>query len=134
VIKRELEIVLGEGDRVEARWDDLRVVTDQDGSEPAPFDLFLAALGACAGLYVSRFCRQRKISPAEITIRQSAEHDAETGSLERVVLVIELPPGFPERYRDAVCRAAGLCTVKKALASPPEITVSAERTDAPARD
>lgn len=128
-----MKIVLADGDRVEVRWDGLTVVTDQDGSEPAPFDLFLAALGACAGLYVSRFCRQRDIAPTGITIRQSAEHDDQTGSLRKVVLTIELPSGFPERYRDAVCRAAGLCTVKKALASPPEVAVTAAPADSPAR-
>ncbi len=30
-------------------------------SAPAPFDLFLASIGTCAGIYVKSFCDNRKI-------------------------------------------------------------------------
>jgi ribosomal protein S12 methylthiotransferase accessory factor len=38
-----------------------------------------------------------------------------------VQIEIELPESFPERYREAVVRAAAQCSVKKHLASPPQI-------------
>ena len=37
---------------------------------------------------------------------------------------IQLPPDFPEKYRESVIRAAELCTVKKHLEHPPVIAVS----------
>jgi ribosomal protein S12 methylthiotransferase accessory factor len=44
--------------------------------------------------------------------------------VEKIELIIDLPPGFPIRYHDAVMRAANMCGVKKHLVDPPEIVVS----------
>ena len=44
--------------------------------------------------------------------------------VERVDIEVQLPPGFPEKYRDPVIRAAQLCTVKQHLEHPPEILVT----------
>ena len=121
----DMAIELTAGDRVDAVFDGLRVVTDQDGSAPAPFDLFLASIGTCAGIYVARFCRQRGVPSAGIRIAQRAREDEATGLIGRIEIDIVLPEGFPERYREAVVRAASLCTVKKHLAAPPAIDVRA---------
>jgi ribosomal protein S12 methylthiotransferase accessory factor len=111
------------GDRVDARYDGLTVVTNQDGSAPAPFELFLASIGTCAGFYASRFCRQRGIPTEGMKITQRATVDPATHLIERIDLSIELPPGFPEQYRDAIVRSAQLCAVKKHLEAPPRIEV-----------
>jgi len=37
---------------------------------------------------------------------------------------IDLPAGFPEKYRNAIVKTAGLCTVKKVLMDPPEFVIS----------
>ena len=118
-----MEITFGPADRVEARFDEHVLATDQDGSQPAPFDLFLASIGTCAGIYVSRFCRKRGISTDAIRLVQSETVDPETGMVSRIDLEIQLPDGFPEAYRDAIVRAAGLCAVKKHLETPPAISV-----------
>ena len=53
------------GARVDAHFGPYTVKTDQppsgggQGSAPAPFSLFLASIGTCAGIYVLGFCRQR---------------------------------------------------------------------------
>jgi ribosomal protein S12 methylthiotransferase accessory factor len=47
------------------------------------------------------------------------------GLVTHVHLRVELPPGFPERYRDAVIRSAEQCTVKKHLEHPPAIEIEA---------
>jgi len=112
-------------DRVDARFDGLTVSTDQDGSAPSPFSLFLASIGTCAGIYVSRFCRQRGIPTAGLRIRQHAIIDPATGLVDRIDLEIELPPEFPQRYAEAVVRSAQHCTVKKHLEHPPVIEVRA---------
>jgi len=118
-----IEITFPGGDRVDAAIRGNTVSTDQDGTAPSPFDLFLASIGTCAGIYVSRFCRQRGIDPREVRIAQRMFADPGSGMVKRIELEIRLPAGFPERYREAVMRAAGLCSVKKHLERPPVIEV-----------
>jgi ribosomal protein S12 methylthiotransferase accessory factor len=121
----EMDIRLHDGGRVDARYDDRVLVTDQDGSAPAPFDLFLASIGTCAGFYVARFCESRGIPTEGIRIRQTAVRDSETRMVTAIDIAVDLPATFPPRYADAVVRAAGACSVKKHLARPPEIRVAA---------
>jgi putative redox protein len=96
-----------------------------ENSAPPPFELFLAALGTCAGFYVLSFCQQRGIDPAAIAIRQSMEHDSRTHLISMVNIEIILPVFFPEKYRAAVVQAAQLCTVKKHLENPPKFNLFA---------
>jgi ribosomal protein S12 methylthiotransferase accessory factor len=118
------------GARVDAHFDGLTVATDQphaDGSAPAaatPYATFLASIGTCAGIYVLGFCRQRGLDTTGLRLVQTVERDA-AGHAARIRLSIQLPPGFPEKYRAAVIRAADQCLVKKQLEEPPEIVVEA---------
>ncbi len=118
-----MEIVFPDGDRVDALSNGNVIRTEQDGSGPAPFELFLASIGTCAGIYVSRFCRQRGISTADIRIRQTMRVNPTTRMVDGIDLDIALPDDFPEQYKDAVVRSAQLCAVKKHLENPPEIQV-----------
>jgi ribosomal protein S12 methylthiotransferase accessory factor len=118
-----MEIVFPDGDRVDALSNGNVIRTEQDGSGPAPFELFLASIGTCAGIYVSRFCRQRGISTADIRILQKMRVNPATRMVDGIDLDIVLPDDFPEQYKDAVVRSAQLCAVKKHLEAPPEIQV-----------
>ena len=40
---------------------DQPVMGGEDGTAPAPFDLFMASIGTCAGIYVLGFLQQRGI-------------------------------------------------------------------------
>lgn len=86
---------------------------------PAPFDLYLASIGTCAGIYVKSFCDNRKISTGNIKIIQKAEYDKETGLPVNITLDIKLPVDFPEKYKTSVINVAELCKVKKSIANPP---------------
>jgi ribosomal protein S12 methylthiotransferase accessory factor len=110
----ELDIRLPGGDRVVVATGGLEIVTDQDGTAPDPFTLFLASIGACAGFYVARFCRQRGIPTAGIALRERVEKD-ENGRVRDVELELILPDDFPDAYRGAVLRAADTCKVKRHL-------------------
>lgn len=107
------------------------IITDQpleaggDGSAPAPFDLFLASIGTCAGIYVKSFCDQRNIPSDKIKIVQGMEFDPGSRLIPRITLDIQLPADFPEKYKDAVINVANLCAVKKHLINPPKIDVTA---------
>jgi ribosomal protein S12 methylthiotransferase accessory factor len=119
----EMEIVFSGGDRVDAHLGDMVIPTDQDRTEPAPFVLFLASLGTCAGIYVLNFCRARELDTEGIRLVQRTHTNRDTRMVERIDLDIEVPADFPEKYHKALIRAAGQCAVKKHLAEPPQIEV-----------
>jgi putative redox protein len=90
---------------------------------PAPFELFLASIGTCAGIYVKSFCDRRQIPTEGIKIVQTVEFD-EVKKVPAVISIdIKLPAGFPEKYYEAVINAAELCLVKKTISSQPEFKV-----------
>jgi putative redox protein len=118
------------GARVDAHFNGLTVMTDQpsyaggQGSAPAPFSLFLASLGTCAGIYVLGFCRQRGLPTEGIRLVQRMENDPVTRMISKIELEIQLPPSFPEKYKDAVIRSAEQCAVKKHIENPPQMVVT----------
>jgi len=124
-----MTITLPGGARVDAHTGHYTIRTDQppqaggEGSAPAPFTLFLASIGTCAGIYVLGFCKQRGLPTEGIEIRQRVEPDPQTGMIGKVYLDIQVPPDFPEKYREALVRAASQCAVKKHLERPPRFEV-----------
>jgi ribosomal protein S12 methylthiotransferase accessory factor len=127
----EIDVHAPAGLVVEARFDDFKVVTDQpanDGgtnSAPSPFDLFLASLATCAGYYVVAFCRERALPTEGLALKMTSDWNEKTHLVENICLDIALPDGFPEKYRRAVMRVAGMCTVKRHLETPPEFKITA---------
>ena len=116
------------GLQVDANFEPYTVSTDQpgpygNGSAPTPFATFLASIGTCAGIYVLSFCQQRGISTDGVRIVQSLEVNPLTGLVGKVLLDIQLPPEFPEKYKTAVIRAADQCAVKKHFEQPPQFEV-----------
>ncbi len=127
----EMIINLGDGKKVDAVFKGHTIKTDQplqgggDDSAPAPFDLFLASIGTCAGIYVKGFCDSRNIPTDNIKIYQTMKYNSQTRLIDKIELDIKLPDDFPEKFRDAVINVAELCAVKKHLHNPPAITVKA---------
>jgi len=81
-------------------------------------------MGTCAGIYVLGFCRQRGLPTEGIRILQNVQRDFSTGLVGQVDLEIQVPPDFPEKYRDSLIRSAELCTVKKHLEHPPTFDIT----------
>ncbi len=125
----EIVVTLPGGRRIDAQVGAHVVHTDQpvsNGGEdaaPTPFQLFLASLGTCAGIFVQGFCASRKLSPEGIRIVERPELDPETGVLRSVELRIEVPASFPEKYREALVRVADQCSVKRAIQAQPTFRV-----------
>jgi putative redox protein len=92
---------------------------------PSPFELFMASLGTCAGIYVKSFCDNRQIPAENIKIIQTTEYNKETGLPALVKIDIKLPPDFPEKYKASILHVAGLCKVKKSIADPPVFEITA---------
>ncbi len=123
------------GARVDAHFGSQTIPTDQpppsgEGSAPTPFNTFLASIGTCAGIYVLGFCRQRGIPAEGMKIVQRMETDPATHMVSKVTLDIQLPPGFPDKYKEAVIRSADQCAVKKHLAHPPAFEIKTVTADA----
>jgi ribosomal protein S12 methylthiotransferase accessory factor len=102
-----------------------------EDSAPSPFELFLASIGACAGIFVQGFCAKRGIDPSGITITQDPVHRAD-GSLERVDLHVMVPPSFPEKYLTALVAVIDGCSVKKAIAAQPTFVTDVSVREGPA--
>ncbi|HNS72354.1 MAG TPA: OsmC family protein [bacterium] len=120
----DIKISFPGGQRVDAQYGPVTIPTNQDGSAPAPFALFLASIGTCAGIYVLSFCNQRGLNTAGLEITQRMITDPLSHMIRKIQLEIKLPAGFPEKYRDAVIRAADQCAVKKHMAQPPEFSIT----------
>lgn len=121
----DLKVTFPAGLQVNAEYGPFIIETNQDGSAPAPFALFLASIGTCAGIYVLSFCKQRNISTDGLEIIQKMDVDPVTHMIKKVTLDINLPLGFPEKYRDAVIRSADQCAVKKHLMDAPVFEINA---------
>jgi ribosomal protein S12 methylthiotransferase accessory factor len=114
------------GARVDAHFGPFTVATDQPpaASAPTPFALFLSSIGTCAGIYVLGFCQQRGLPTEGIRILQRVHSSPLNGMVSQIDLEIQVPAGFPEKYRDSLIRSAELCAVKKHLENPPKFEVS----------
>jgi putative redox protein len=124
-----MEVTFDGGKVITAHVNGHTIRTDQpvkgggQNSAPAPYDLFLASIGTCAGIYVKLFCDQRDIPSENIKIIQSVEFDSQTKLPANIKLDIQLPSDFPEKYKAAVINAAELCAVKKTINNPPKFQV-----------
>jgi putative redox protein len=120
-----MEIVFEGGKVVTALYNGHTIKTDQPldngggDTAPAPFDLFMASIGTCAGIYVKSFCDRRNIPTDNIRIYQDVEYDNETHLPVNVIIDIRLPADFPEKYKSAVISSAELCAVKRSILNPP---------------
>ena len=125
----EMIIDFPSGAKVNAHFGPYMVSTDQppagggEGCEPTPFELFLASIGTCAGIFVLTFCRKRGISTDGVRIIQRTHPNIVTDLVEKIDLEIQVPPSFPKEYYGALVRTAELCKVKKTLEQPPKFEV-----------
>src|SRR5512136_421441 len=126
----EMEIRFPGGKKVEAFFDDYTVITDQpvddggSGSAPSPFDLFLASIGTCTGFYVLSFCQKNNIPTDKMKLTARFLRNPVTHLVENIHIGIHVPKEFPEKYKNAVVKAADVCTVKRHLEHPPQIDIS----------
>lgn len=99
---------------------------DRGGDPEAlgPFDLLLCSLALCTGYHVLAFLEERGISLAEASLCVEAERGADSHLLDTVSVQIRVPADFPEKYADAIVRAATQCLVKAQLGQQPEFKMS----------
>ncbi len=75
-----------------ANYKDFIVKTDQpqseggDGTAPEPYDLFLASIGTCAGVYIVYFCESRDIPTEDITMTLCFERNEASHLMEKITI------------------------------------------------
>lgn len=127
----EIKVRFPGGKKVEAEFAGHTVLTDQpvpaggENAAPSPYDLFLASLATCAGFFALNFLQSRDLPTEGLVVRQKDTWDREKRRLDRVEIEVVAPPGFPEKYLEALRRAAEQCKVKRVVADPPEFEVVA---------
>ena len=118
------------GKKVNAIYKGFIIKSDQpreeggEGTAPEPFSLFLASIGTCTGIYVLTFCQNRNISTDELKLNLKINKNNKTNMIDKIRIEIQVPKDFPDNYKNALIKTAGLCTVKKHLDAPPTIDIN----------
>ncbi|WP_152208164.1 OsmC domain/YcaO domain-containing protein [Marinobacter changyiensis] len=115
--------------RLEAKFDDFTVVTDQpirykgDGSAPSPFDYFLASSALCAAYFVRVYCLARDIPTENIRLSQNNIVDPENRYNQIFKIQVELPEDISDKDRQGILRSIDRCTVKKVVQTGPTFEI-----------
>ncbi len=120
----EMRIFSAGNAKVNADCRGFEILSDQptpsgEDTAPAPFELFLASLGTCAGIYLYRFLQMRKMSTDNVEILLTTEDNPKKGMLDVIQMRVVLPEDFPIKYKKAVLNSINLCAVKKHIHEPP---------------
>ena len=125
----QIDVNFLENRRLEARFNDFTVITDQpirykgDGSAPSPFDYFLASSALCAAYFVRVYCLARDIPTENIRLSQNNIVDPENRYNQIFRIQVELPEDLPEKHRNGILRSIDRCTVKKVVQTGPAFEV-----------
>lgn len=122
----KIEVKFPGNKKVNAIVNGFEIKTDQpaaaggEGTAPTPYDLFLASLAACAGIFAISFFQTRNLNSEGFEMWMDVSWDKEKHKLGKVVLNMKLPADFPEKYIPALKQTVELCSVKRTIADPPE--------------
>jgi ribosomal protein S12 methylthiotransferase accessory factor len=126
----KIEVSLLEGQKLEALFGSHKIISDQSitaggGEEhPEPFDYFLASMSLCATFYMRKFCEKRDISTQGLAVSQEVTKvEGEDTYKKKISLRVNIPEGFPTKYRKALLASANACTVKKVIQAMPEFDI-----------
>jgi len=118
---------------VDAEYKGFVIETDQpvyaggEGKAPAPFDLFLASIATCSGLYVLAFCQNRNIPLDGASVVMRMNKSEQTKMIEKIDIELWVPPGFPEKYEKALIRSVNMCSVKAHIVDAPDFEIVVKR-------
>jgi ribosomal protein S12 methylthiotransferase accessory factor len=132
-MKNEIvEIGFAGGKRIDAKIGNFTIATDQsvkyggEASAPEPFDLFLASIATCAGIFAWNFCETRRIETDGLAMRMVCSRDPVKKRFSKMAIQVTLPEGFPEKYRNGIIRAMELCAVKRHITEAPEFVIEVQ--------
>lgn len=132
-MNKKINVSFPGGKRVTAQIDNTVIETDQsvknggEASAPEPFQLFLASIATCAGIYALEFCLARNLPTDDLSLSMNCERDPEGNRYIRMTIALKLPDAFPEKFIPAIIKAMGLCAVKKHINIAPEFIFQVSR-------
>ena len=100
---------------------------------PTPYELLLAALGACTGMTVRMYAERKqwplrgievKLSHAKVHAEDCAECETKVGMINRIELRISLTGDLSEEQQRRLLEIANKCPVHRTLVSRVQIVTS----------
>ena len=125
----EFSLAFPGGKKVEVIYGNHHVLTDQplenggDDEAMAPFDLFLASIISCSGIFALSFLQKRGLPTEGLQIRMIPNWNEEEHRITELQIEVDTPPDFPEKYRGALEKVLDACTVKRHMMLPPEFNI-----------
>jgi len=107
--------------KIDVEFSKFKIKTDQakenggDESAPEPFDIFIASIGACAGIYAKSFCDVRKLSTDQMRIFTDVVFKEGQKLLGQINITLYVDDQFPEKYVKPIIKAMNSCAVKNQL-------------------
>ena len=93
---------------------------------PSPYDLLIAALGACTSMTISLYARRKswplqsvrvRLRHAKIHAQDCADCETKVGKIDRIEREIELVGSLDDAQRTRLRQIADLCPVHRTLTS-----------------
>ncbi len=115
------EVIFPGNKRVDVKFKGYTIKTDQskknDGDEtaPEPFAIFLASLGACAGIYAKSFCDTRDLDTENMRLELTPYFKKGLKHMEKIEITLHVNQAFPEKYIKPIIKAMNACAVKNQL-------------------
>ncbi|MBU0464332.1 MAG: OsmC family protein, partial [Proteobacteria bacterium] len=82
--------------------------------------IFIASLGACAGIYAKSFCDARKLSTDHMHLFVGVVFKKGQKLMEQINITLNVDEKFPEKYIKPIIKSMNSCAVKNQLH--PDIT------------
>ncbi len=126
----EIKVTFPSNLKVEASVGEFTVMTDQpeksggDNSAPSPSELFTTSIATCAGYFALKFCRARDIDTSTMRLKMAYAWDRDQKRWPKMSIELELPNGFPDKYRKAIIKAMDQCVVKQHILQAPEFEIT----------
>ncbi len=118
----DIKVTFPGGKKVSTEVGGFTIVTDQEGSAPSPFDLFLASFASCTGVTILSFCQNKGIDTSDLKMELKLEKN-DDGDIVKVVTEVTRPKDFPEKYMGAIEHISKACKVKRHIENPPEFEI-----------
>ena len=115
------EVTFPGNKKIDVAFNNFIIKTDQakesggDESAPEPFDVFIASIGTCAGIYAKSFCDVRKLSTDNMHIFIDVLFVEGQKLKEQVTITLHVNQGFPEKYIKPTIKSMNGCAVKNQL-------------------
>lgn len=106
-----------------------KIIVDQPKSKNGddagmnPVELFMAAIGSCAGFYGITFLSRRIKILHGLEVEVLWKYSEKPHRVREISLTIKVPDKLSESVRKGLLRSIEYCTVKNTLENPPKILI-----------